>query len=53
VEAPYEDDDAASAVTYVSSTKEESETDEAEGIDALEARIRNKYSSLSRGKVLY
>jgi hypothetical protein len=53
VEAPYEDDDAASAVTYGSSTEEESDTDEAEGIDALEARMRNEYSSLSRGKVLY
>ncbi|KAL2801760.1 hypothetical protein BJX63DRAFT_416658 [Aspergillus granulosus] len=52
-EAPYEDDDNASAVSYISSSEEESEIDETEGIDALEARMRKEYSSLSRGKVLY
>ncbi|KAL4745862.1 hypothetical protein BDW72DRAFT_207848 [Aspergillus terricola var. indicus] len=47
-------DDAESAASYSDeSESEESESDEVEGIDALEARMRKEYSSLSRGKVLY
>ncbi|KAL2801736.1 hypothetical protein BJX63DRAFT_416682 [Aspergillus granulosus] len=40
IKAPYEDDDNASAVLYISSSKEELEIDETEGIDALEAKIQ-------------
>ncbi|KAL4948722.1 hypothetical protein BDW69DRAFT_189013 [Aspergillus filifer] len=54
-EPSYDDDDdddyADSAAT--NSSEEESDGEEAEGLDALEGRMRKEYASLSRGKVLY
>ncbi|KAL4927715.1 uncharacterized protein BDV17DRAFT_299030 [Aspergillus undulatus] len=46
-----DDDDADSAVSYVSD--EESDTEHEEGINALETRMRKDFTSLSHGKVLY
>lgn len=48
------DTDADSAAEYSAESESEvSDSDEPDGIDGLESRMRKKYSSLSRGKVLY
>lgn len=47
--------DTDSAVDFSDESESESEesSDEVDGIDALESRMRKEYSALSRGKVLY
>ena len=52
VEKPSEMD-TDSAVSFSDESESEESSDESDGIDALESRMRKEYSALSRGKVLY
>ncbi|KAL4861088.1 hypothetical protein BDV12DRAFT_204372 [Aspergillus spectabilis] len=47
------DDEDSAFSSSGESESEESDSDEIDGIDALEAKMRKEYSSLSHGKVLY